>query len=108
MNGEGPNKPTNLDEESRIMDKHMGGAEYNVSRIRDEKLSRFRSRTQLKRAEAAFHSYEEALVEARANLEAAREGAYPPEWKIDLEKAERIESEIRQKLAELNELFKLD
>lgn len=72
---------------------------------REELLSMPRSaKIYLPRIEAALDGYTEAL-----NLLAQlKEEERPTEWKEDAEKARRIESDIREKLAELKGLFKLD
>ena len=54
--------------------------------------------------ETALNDYDTEL----ARLENTKADEYPPEWKSDLEKAKKIQSEIRQKFAELDGLFKLD
>ncbi len=88
----------------REMLDNMDIDQLDASRKREGDLSMPRSAEHyLDNVETALDGYTEALH----LMETAKEGEHPAEWNADAERAKKIQSDIRQKLAELKGLFKL-
>ncbi|MDP1690086.1 MAG: hypothetical protein Q8L52_02690 [bacterium] len=86
-----------------VMD-NMDAKQFGDSMTRNEHLGMPKSTEHyLGNVETALDGYTEALH----LVETAKEGEHPTEWKSDAERAKKIQSDIRQKLAELKGLFKL-
>src|SRR3989344_4434444 len=104
MSAEGQKRPSKQEVEDGLMYK-ADNDQFRESMDREDHLFMPRStEIFIPRIKKELDGYADALN----RFDQEKEEYQPPEWKKDAEKAKKIQSEIRQKLAELKELFKLD